>query len=102
MATKLKNLRAGNRTAVTKLLAKFEELKQKSDVELEEVKFIEDGLTQKQKTLEELNANIMEIISEEEVEEEFSNADEYMFNLGYKVQQIRKFVQTIKKTKTQS
>ncbi|CAC5362880.1 unnamed protein product [Mytilus coruscus] len=96
METKLKAIRAGNRAAVTKLWTKFEELKENPDnVEVEEVKAIEDAVTQKKKILHDLNEKMIEVLHENHIEDEITDSDEYMFNLDSKLRQIRKLTQTI-------
>ncbi|CAC5389861.1 unnamed protein product [Mytilus coruscus] len=96
METKLKAIRAGNRAAVTKLWTKFEELKENPDnVEVEEVKAIEDAVTQKKKILHDLNEKMIEVLHEDHIEDEITDSDEYMFNLDSKLRQIQKLTQTI-------
>ncbi|CAC5369246.1 unnamed protein product [Mytilus coruscus] len=55
MDSKLKSVRAGHKGAVTKLLVKFDELKSNTNTEVDEVKALDDAVTQKQKTLIDLN-----------------------------------------------
>ncbi|CAC5421814.1 unnamed protein product [Mytilus coruscus] len=70
METKLKAIRAGNRAAVTKLWIKFEELRENTDnVEVEEVKAIEDAVTQKKKILHDLNEKMIEVLHEDHIED---------------------------------
>ena len=68
---------------MTKLLhTKFNDLKAKPDIEIGDVKTLEETVTQKQKTLIDLNAKILEQISEEEdFEQELTDADEHMYVL---------------------
>ncbi|CAG2217946.1 unnamed protein product [Mytilus edulis] len=76
MDSKLKSVRAGHKGAVTKLLVKFDELKSKTDTEVDEVKALDDAVTQKQKTLIDLNNRLLEQTSEENLEQEITDSDE--------------------------
>ncbi|XP_063417998.1 ankyrin repeat domain-containing protein 50-like [Mytilus trossulus] len=90
----LKSVRAGHKGAVTKLLVKFDELKSKTDTEVDEVKALDDAVTQKQKTLIDLNNRLLEQTSEENLEQEITDSDEYMYELDCKIRQIRKFIKS--------
>ncbi|XP_063419195.1 uncharacterized protein LOC134702016 [Mytilus trossulus] len=94
MDSKLKSVRAGHKGAVTKLLVKFDELKSKTDTEVDEVKALDDAVTQKQKTLIDLNNRLLEQTSEENLEQEITDSDEYMYELDCKIRQIRKFIKS--------
>ncbi|CAG2247209.1 unnamed protein product [Mytilus edulis] len=84
----------GHKGAVTKLLVKFDELKSKTDTEVDEVKALDDAVTQKQKTLIDLNNRLLEQTSEENLEQEITDSDEYMYELDCKIRQIRKFIKS--------
>ncbi|CAG2191550.1 unnamed protein product [Mytilus edulis] len=94
MDSKLKSVRAGHKGAVTKLLVKFDELKSNTDTEVDEVKALDDAVTQKQKTLIDLNNRLLEQTSEENLEQEITDSDEYMYELDCKIRQIRKFIKS--------
>ena len=94
MDSKLKSTRAGHRGAVTKLLTKFEDLKQESNTKLDQIKLLHNAMTEKQKVLSELNEKIVENISEEDVETEIIETDEYMFDFACSLQEITKFLQS--------
>ncbi|XP_063442697.1 uncharacterized protein LOC134722997 [Mytilus trossulus] len=94
MDSKLKSVRAGHKGAVTKLLVKFDDLKSKTDTEVDEVKALDDAVTQKQKTLIDLNNRLLEQTSEENLEQEITDSDEYMYELDCKIRQIRKFIKS--------
>ncbi|XP_071179213.1 uncharacterized protein [Mytilus edulis] len=94
MDSKLKSVRAGHKGAITKLLVKFDELKSKTDTEVDEVKALDDAVTQKQKTLIDLNNRLLEQTSEENLEQEITDSDEYMYELDCKIRQIRKFIKS--------
>ncbi|CAG2198226.1 unnamed protein product [Mytilus edulis] len=94
MDSKLKSVRAGHKGAVTKLLVKFDELKSKTDTEVDEVEALDDAVTQKQKTLIDLNNRLLEQTSEENLEQEITDSDEYMYELDCKIRQIRKFIKS--------
>ena len=100
METKLRAILAGNRAAVTKLLTRFDELKANSgSIEVEDVKTIENAVTQKQNMLLDLNEKMIEVISDGDTEQEIADQDEYMFNLDCKLREIRKLRQTIQSNK---
>ncbi|CAG2215227.1 unnamed protein product [Mytilus edulis] len=100
MDSKLKSVRAGHKGAVTKLLVKFDELKSKTDTEVDEVKALDDAVTQKQKTLIDLNNRLLEQTSEENLEQEITDSDEYMYELDCKIRQIRKFIKSFEHVET--
>ncbi|VDI08515.1 calcium-dependent secretion activator [Mytilus galloprovincialis] len=90
MESKLKAVRRGHRGQVTKLFKKFDEIEKNSDLDKDDVKLISDAVEQKQKTIVDLNEKILDLTSEEDVEEEIQESDEYMFNLESKLRKIRK------------
>ncbi|CAG2213730.1 unnamed protein product [Mytilus edulis] len=90
MESKLKAVRRGHRGQVTKLFKKFDEIENNSDLDKDDVKLISDAIEQKQKTIVDLNEKILDLTSEEDVEEEIQESDEYMFNLESKLRKIRK------------
>ncbi|CAC5411027.1 unnamed protein product [Mytilus coruscus] len=94
MDSKLKSVCAGHKGAVTKLLVKFDELKSKTDTEVDEVEALDDAVTQKQKTLIDLNNRLLDQTSEENLEQEITDSDEYLYQLDCKIRQIRKFIKS--------
>ena len=100
MDSKLKSVRAGHKGAVTKLLVKFDKLKSKTDTEVDEVKALDDAVTQKLKTLIDLNNRLLEQTSEENLEQEITDSDEYMYELDCKIRQIRKFIKSFEHVET--
>ncbi|CAC5384154.1 unnamed protein product [Mytilus coruscus] len=95
MDSKLKSVRAGHKGAVTKLLVKFDKLKSNKNTEVDEVKALHDAVTQKQKTLIDLNNRLLDQTSEENLEQEITDSDEYMYELDCKLRQIRKFIKSL-------
>ncbi|XP_061171673.1 uncharacterized protein LOC133181150 [Saccostrea echinata] len=83
MEGRLKAIRAGNRSAVTKLFGRFLDLKENpaSEEITEEINIIRKSLALKRQTLHELNDRILDIPSEEDIETEIANTDEYMYEL---------------------
>ncbi|XP_071127721.1 uncharacterized protein [Mytilus edulis] len=95
MDTKMKAVRAGHKGAVTKLLKKFEEIQQSSEADYEEISTLLEVVTQKKRTLENINEKILEQTSDEDVAVEIQESDEYMFNLEYKLRQITKLSKSV-------
>ncbi|CAC5384064.1 unnamed protein product [Mytilus coruscus] len=95
MDSKLKSVSAGHKKVVTKLLVKFDELKSNTNTEVDEVKALDDAVTQKQKTLIDLNNRLLDQTSE------ITDSDDYMYELDCKLRQIRKFIKFLEtNTKT--
>ncbi|XP_062615533.1 uncharacterized protein LOC134277232 [Saccostrea cucullata] len=96
MEGRLKAIRAGNRSAVTKLFGRFLDLKENTASEVtEEIEIIRKSLTQKRQTLRELNERILDALSEEDIEEEITNTDEYMYEFDCKIKKIENFTEKI-------
>ncbi|XP_062619808.1 uncharacterized protein LOC134281340 [Saccostrea cucullata] len=96
MEGRLKATRAGNRSAVTKLFGRFLDLKENTASEVtEEIEIIRKSLTQKRQTLQELNERILDALSEEDIEEEITNTDEYMYELDCKIKKTEKFTEKV-------
>ena len=89
--TKLKSVRAGHRSATTRILRKIEDAKENSAADLEEVSVLFDTLALKQKTLTTINEQILEATPGENVEEEIIEIDEYHVTLDTKIRHLRKF-----------
>ncbi|XP_062596767.1 uncharacterized protein LOC134258250 [Saccostrea cucullata] len=96
MEGRLKAIRAGNRSAVTKLFGRFLDLKENTASEVtEEIEIIRKSLTQKRQTLQELNERILDALSEEDIEEEITNTDEYMYELDCKIKKTETFTEKV-------
>ncbi|XP_071176443.1 uncharacterized protein [Mytilus edulis] len=94
MTTKLKSIRAGHRSAVSRILRRFEERSETEDKpEEDELETILDTLKEKQDILKDLDKNILDSVQEEDIEQEILDTDEYKFNLETKIRKIRKFIQ---------
>ena len=92
MESKLKQIRAGNKAAITKYLAKFDELKQHSE-EVDPADFvaIEKTIVEKQKKLTEVNEKLIDVLVDDDIAAEIDETDGYMFNLEAKLREIRKY-----------
>ena len=90
---KLKAIRAGNRSAITRLLRKTEELDTETDV-TESIQRIIKAVTEKQRVLKDINEQILEKTNVEDIENEITDTDEYMFDLETKVSDISKLINT--------
>ncbi|XP_061184416.1 uncharacterized protein LOC133192421 [Saccostrea echinata] len=97
MEERLKAIRAGNRSAVTKLFGRFLDLKENSASEeiTDEINIIRKSLALKRQTLQEVNGRILDILSEEDIETEIANTDEYMYELYHKIRQTEKFTEKV-------
>ncbi|CAC5357722.1 unnamed protein product [Mytilus coruscus] len=90
---KLKNIRTGNRSAVTRIFRKFEEAKENTNFDRDELLATYDNLTQKKKLLVKLNEQILEATDSDNVESEIVDTDEYSNNLDTKLRHFRNFIQ---------
>ena len=94
MTSKLKSIRAGHRSAVSRILRRFEERSETEEKpEEDELETILDTLKEKQDILKDLDKNILDSVQEEDIEQEILDTDEYKFNLETKIRKIRKFIQ---------
>ena len=100
MDSKLKSTRSAHRSAVTRLLTKFDVLKSDTNIQIREFKALDESVTQKQKLLIELNGKILDQTSEEEMEQEVIDSDEYMLNLDCKLREIREVILEKSKSNT--
>ncbi|VDI66473.1 Hypothetical predicted protein [Mytilus galloprovincialis] len=86
MTSKLKSIRVGHRSAVSRILRRFGE---RSETEVkpeeDELEIILDTLKEKQDILKDLDKNILDSVQEEDIEQEILDSDEYKFNLGTKI-----------------
>ena len=83
MSSKLLSIRAGHRSVISRLLKKFEDIRDDGDepVNTEELTKIVNTLLKKQETLQKLNEDILENLDEGEVEAEIVDSDEYAYTL---------------------
>ncbi|CAG2203345.1 unnamed protein product [Mytilus edulis] len=91
--SKLKSIRSGNRSAVTKLIRKIDAAKQDTDFDPEELTATFENLLQKQKILNNLNEQILNLAEAEDIESEILDSDEYCITLETKIRHIRNFIQ---------
>ena len=101
MESKLRAVRRAHRGVVTKLLGKFEDFRQNSEVIPEQISTLLETLTEKRTILVDLNSQILELTSEDDVAEELDDTDEYMFTLDTKLKQIKNFMSSLQSS-TQS
>ncbi|XP_071153541.1 uncharacterized protein [Mytilus edulis] len=94
MSSKLRSIRAGHRSVISRLLKKFEDIRDDGDepVNTEELTKILNNLLKKQETLQKLNEDILENLDEGEVEAEIVDSDEYAYTLDGKITQIQKLI----------
>ena len=90
---KLKAIRADNKSAITRLFRKIDELDPETDVN-ESVRCIINAIAEKQRVLIDINDRIMEETSVEDIENEITDTDEYMFDLQTKVSDVSKLINT--------
>ncbi|XP_071125007.1 uncharacterized protein [Mytilus edulis] len=91
--SKLKSIRSGNRSAVTKLIRKIDAAKQDTDFDPEELNTTFENLLQKQKILNNLNEQILNLAEAIDIESEILDSDEYCITLETKIRHIRNFIQ---------
>ena len=92
MATK-KGTRAGHRSALTRLVKRFEDGKTNEELDKDELSTVLDLILEKQKLLSDLNSQIINELSEEELEAEIIESDEYSLTLEMKIRKMRRFVE---------
>ncbi|CAG2202878.1 unnamed protein product [Mytilus edulis] len=92
MDTKLKAIRSGHKGAITRLWKNFGDIRDTSEIEIEDVTAILDSVLQKRDILKDLNDKIVDASSDEDVVDEIQQTDEYMFDLDSKIRQIRKLI----------
>lgn len=96
MTSKLRAVRSGQRSAVTRLLRKLEESFLEEN-NLEDTETIMSILEEKQDTLEKINSQIpQELSSEEEIQMENRDSVEYMFNLRLRLAELTKSASSTK------
>ena len=94
MNLKLRSIRAGHRSAVSRPIKKFEDVQQEEDgtVDTEDLSNILDSLKRKQEILRKLDEDIVQELDDGDIETEIVEADEYAFNLEGKIRQVNKFI----------
>ena len=92
---KLKSIRNENRSAVTRLLRKTDDLKETTEFDKEDLVATFENLLQKQKLLDSLNEQILSALNTEDIEDEIVTTDENTFNLDTKLRHLRNFIQSI-------
>ncbi|CAG2251730.1 unnamed protein product [Mytilus edulis] len=98
MSTKLKGTRSGHRSALTRLLRRFDDVKSNEEFDRDELSTILDLIIDKQRYLSDLNTQIISELSEEELEAEISDSDEYSITLETKIRKMRKFLEPTART----
>ena len=91
MSSKVKHVRNGHKSAVSRLFNTFEEIKTGEEA-IDELNRVAAALDKKVSTLTELYEKILEDLPDEEIETEIAETDEYMFNLDLKNHQIKKLI----------
>ncbi|CAC5404809.1 unnamed protein product [Mytilus coruscus] len=81
----LKNIRSGNRSAVTRIFRKFCEAKETTDFDSDELLATYDNPTPKKKLFEKLNEQILDATDSDDVESETVGTDEYSNNFDTKL-----------------
>ncbi|CAC5422029.1 unnamed protein product [Mytilus coruscus] len=83
MNLKLRSIRTGHRSAVSRLIKKFEDVQQEENgtVYTEDLSNILDSLKRKQDILRKLDEDIIQELDDGDIETEIVEADEYAFNL---------------------
>ncbi|CAC5377953.1 unnamed protein product [Mytilus coruscus] len=83
MILKLRSIRTGHRSAVSRLIKKFEDiqLEKNGTVDTEDLSNILDSLKRKQEVLRMLDGEIVQELDDGDIESEIVEADEYAFNL---------------------
>ena len=87
--SKIRCILKGHKSAISRLLTKFEKLNEAERIDHDELRTIEASLRQKEKTICELHAQLVDSILEEEedlIETEILDHDEYLFRLQTKIQ----------------
>ena len=100
---KLKAIQSGNKSAITRLFRKIDELNPETDVN-ESIQRIINAIAEKQRVLTDINDRILEETSVEDIENEITDTDEYMFDLQTKVRtrQIIRYRATVTLRRPQS
>ena len=91
MGSKVKHVRNGHKSAVSRLFNTFEEIKTDQEA-FDELNRVAAALDKTFSQLTELNEKILQDLSDEEIETEITETDEYVFNLDIKIHQIKKLV----------
>ena len=85
---KLKSVRTGNKSVITRLFRKLDEARENrdsSEFDTKEVISTFERITQKRTLIETLNEQILELTGPEDVEAELLDSEEYYLNLDTKI-----------------
>jgi hypothetical protein len=92
MTSKLRAIRAGHRSTITRLLKKLEEENSEEIAEREDLELILETLEAKHTILKDLDEKILADTLEEDTEKEILDTDEYNFTLHAKLRKFRKHI----------
>ena len=95
---KLKSVRNGNKSVITKLFKKFDESKENygnTDFDPEQVNSVFEKIVKKQSFVESISEEILALTEPNDVEQELLDSEDYSLSLDTKVRHARKFVQQI-------
>ena len=93
-----KKVRAAHRTSTTRVMGQVDTLIKASPVNVDELTLLQTNLSTKLTTREALNVEIVELISEDQLEEEIGRADEYTEQIQRTLLQICKALKTLSPT----
>lgn len=88
-----KNVRAAHRASATRLMNQADSLIGASPLNTDELTLLQTSLSAKLKTLETLNAEIVDLTPEAQLEEEIGRADEYSEKIQRMLLQVQKALQ---------
>ena len=92
---KLKSLRTGNKSLITRLYRKIEEAKQSEEFDTEDVISNFEKLSAKKQYVDDLNEQIIQLTKPEDVENEIIESEEYSVSIETKIKHARKFIKEI-------
>ncbi|XP_052087852.1 uncharacterized protein LOC127724889 [Mytilus californianus] len=95
---KLKAIRGGHRSAVTRLINRTKERISENDIELQELSAAADTLTKKRNLLESLDSQILDGTELEDMEQEILDVDEYTMNMEVTIHRFKDIVSGNKTT----
>ncbi|XP_069118844.1 uncharacterized protein [Argopecten irradians] len=88
---KLKNIRTGNKRAITRLLGKLEDFKSNDDFI-----GINTALTlvqEKKANIQKIDEQILTLIEEDDIADEFENSDKYIFEVDCEIAEILEYIE---------
>ncbi|VDI38215.1 Hypothetical predicted protein [Mytilus galloprovincialis] len=95
---KLKAIRGGHRSAVTRLINRTKERISQDDIGHEELSAAADNLTKKRNLLESLDSQILDGTELEDMEQEILDADDYAMNMEVAIRRFKDIVSGNKTT----